>query len=112
MRKFLLNLASIAGTVIVVGGFAAIGLFLLSAGFSGRAWPHEWFDRACCSDRDCKPIDETSIQETPAGYLVKQSGETIPYADKRIKFSPDGRFYRCAAVPSHTICLYTPPRGF
>jgi hypothetical protein len=75
---------------------------------------HSWYDRDCCSDTDCAPIDDTYIAETNTGYVVP-SGELIKYADTRIKQSLDGGWHWCHAVPVNnwikTYCLYVPPRG-
>lgn len=94
------------------------------------AAPLGWsYPSACCSGYDCAQAAGYRVFETPKGYsfTIKPGQhqfitehaytDTIPYGDKRIKNSPDGRFHVCLSSaperkPSRTICLYVPPRGF
>lgn len=75
-------------------------------------WKYPW---SCCSNQDCKAVPN-GIAETPAGYVVRATGELIPYGDKRIKDSLDQDFHWCAHQAGidagKTICLFIPPRGF
>jgi len=55
------------------------------------------------------------VHEGADGYLIRQSGETVPYGDSRVKDSPDGEFHWCAVSyegTDYTTCLFVPPRGF
>lgn len=75
-------------------------------------WSYPW---SCCSGQDCRRADG-EVKETPAGYQIAETGEVVPYGDKRIKDSPDGEFHWCRHLTGKdagkTICLYVPPRGF
>lgn len=97
---------------------AAIGLMVVVwAMFAGgKAAAHSWYPPYCCSGRDCGPVSDDVVEEQPdgSGYLIKPTGEVIPYGDTRIKgYSPDSDTHRCAvegpASNSRTLCLY--PRG-
>ncbi|WP_434156544.1 hypothetical protein [Sinorhizobium meliloti] len=77
--------------------------------------PSGWmYPPKCCSDRDCVPMHGQGVSETPNGYVIGPTGETLSYVDPRLKVSPDGEFHWCA-VPngkkSRTICLFVPPRS-
>lgn len=76
-------------------------------------WTYPW---ACCSNMDCQRVSDLAIQERFEGYVITSTGEVVPYADKRVKDSPDGDFHWCAHKAGldagRTICLYRPPRGF
>jgi len=77
---------------------------------SGWSYPY-----ACCSTDDCRPVAETAIREGPDGYVIRASGEVVPYADSRVRVSPDGDFHWCSVAgeaTSRTICLFVPPRAF
>ncbi len=79
------------------------------------AWAHDFYDKFCCHDRDCKPVPAASIRENPDGYLVRETGEVIPYRDRRIHPSPDNDFHRCSIrgePDGQTLCIYAPPRSF
>lgn len=96
------------------------------------AWPHKamptaaqpegWnYSIACCSGTDCRAVNSprsgsrVTIAETPQGYRISTTGETIAYNDRRIKESPDGEFHWCSvggSDDSRTLCLYAPPRSY
>ena len=81
---------------------------------SGWAYPLE-----CCSNQDCREVADADVFEGPDGYVIRATGEVVPYDDARVKDSPDGRFHWCALGDglsgpgeTSTICLFVPPRGF
>lgn len=51
----------------------------------------------------------------PEGFIVKATGETIPYKDTGIRHLPDGEYHWCSVNGSksgRTVCLFVPPSGF
>ena len=46
---------------------------------------HDFYSLACCSGRDCGMALPGDVTWTPAGYLVRSTGETIPLDDPRIQ---------------------------
>ncbi|MES0207902.1 hypothetical protein NKJ93_02230 [Mesorhizobium sp. M0028] len=76
-------------------------------------WQYGW---ECCSFTDCRQISEGAVSETPQGYVIKLTGEVIPYGDKRLKQSKDEFYHQCTKggdpKAPKSICLYTPDRGF
>lgn len=79
--------------------------------------PKGWaYPLSCCSNFDCREMKEVEVRETAQGYLIVPTGEVVPYGDKRIRISPDGKFHWCAHQAGldagRTICLFVPPRGF
>lgn len=65
----------------------------------------------CCGPNDCSPMPDDSVAETKDGYLLKDTGEVIPY-NKAIPKSPDGRFWRCRMYSEGAIkarCFIIPP---
>lgn len=78
--------------------------------------PTGWsYPRECCSNQDCRMVAIGDVHEGADGYLVRQSGEVIPYNDARVKPSPDGESHWCAVSydgTDYTICLFVPPRGY
>lgn len=77
---------------------------------SGWRYPY-----ACCSDRDCREVSNTAVTEGPEGYVIRVTGEVLPYTDKRVRNSPDGVFHWCSVagkMDGRTICLFVPPRSF
>lgn len=96
---------------------AALALMWLAArpaaahdAVSGWVYPLE-----CCSNYDCREVEDAAIGEGPAGYVIKATGEVIPMTDAKVKFSPDGKFHWCSRggrADGATICLFVPPRSF
>jgi hypothetical protein len=94
--------------------FAAIALACPLPGGGEGALAHDWYPGACCSGHDCRPIAMNNVELQLAGFFVQESGELIPYDDKRIrKTPPEGgaRYHRCSKggkPEAETICLYIP----
>lgn len=90
---------------------AAIGISVPAYGHDA---PTGWsYPYSCCSNFDCREVHDASVKETADGY-VPSNGETIPYLDKRVKDSPDGRFHLCTVggkEDGRAICLFVPPRA-
>ncbi len=75
-------------------------------------WTYPW---SCCSGMDCRQVPATAIGQTPEGYVIKATGEVIPYGSKKIKDSPDGEFHWCSKQgkdDGETICLFIPPPSY
>ncbi|WP_026619850.1 hypothetical protein M728_004206 (plasmid) [Ensifer sp. WSM1721] len=96
------------------------GLFLLFAGLSTTAFAHDapsgWqYPTSCCSNLDCRQVAQTAVSERPQGFIIKATGEVLPYADRRVRISPDGEYHWCSAegkAYGKTICLFVPPRAY
>ena len=90
---------------------AGVAAGLIAAGLAGSAAAHAWYDYDCCSGRDCQALPDQSVDATAAGWLVKLSGEVIPYGDKRERVSPDTQFHGCQKPDGTMRCLYVPTPG-
>jgi hypothetical protein len=81
--------------------------------------PSGWtYSYQCCSGIDCAPY-HTHIRETPRGYFIPLTSETIAYDSHRIKPSGDDEFHLCLYPPTAALdvrgkirCLYVPGRSF
>lgn len=78
---------------------------------------HSWYDYACCSEKDCRPIPFDAVTVTPDGYRVP-SGDVIPFSSTKIKPTPaedvEQRFHWCTVAgkdTGHTLCLFVPQGG-
>ena len=80
---------------------------------SGNILVHSWYPTECCMDIDCQPVSDSGIVASDLGWYVRESGETIPFSDPRVKTSPDLEFHRCLEKfwepRSTTRCLFVPP---
>jgi hypothetical protein len=95
---------------LAVGAYAAF-IFLVGASFVRG---HSFYDPECCSEKDCAPVEEGTIQEEPAGFTVRATGEFIPRDSSKVRMSPDGKWHRCSwnGLPGErTLCIYVPGRG-
>lgn len=93
----------------------AIAFLLLASGTGGaHDAPSGWsYPYSCCSNDDCREIEDVRVLEGPNGFTVP-SGEVVPYLDPRVMDSPDGKFHWCTVAGENTgrtICLFAPPRG-
>lgn len=117
-RRGLIVLCVLASAAII-----ALVMVLASPAKAHDA-PTGWsYPAVCCSGVDCRevgdrwtPDADIRIFETGAGYVVSVTGEVIPYNDRRVKASPDGRFHLCCRgakfATCDVLCLFAPPRAF
>jgi len=105
---------------VVLWGMAIAGFAMLAIAWSlddadAHDAPTGWsYGLDCCSNRDCGEVPAEWIIESPDGVRIVPTGELIPYDDKRIKDSPDGRTHWCRppGIPDpRTICVYVPSKG-
>lgn len=89
----------------------AIIVFILLLAFGGPARAHEWYPISCCSDKDCRALDEAK------GEWVKEEGKVWVLWDGRRKakssagWSPDGKFHLCENPQGDILCLFAPVGG-
>lgn len=110
----------------------------LLCGMITSSFGHEWWGngtevdpvtkRNCCGKSDCKFIDEKTLKRkvTPQGIVLefpnpvpptkglefmykKQIKGTIPY--RRVKPSPDGKYWACISPGGNIICYWEPNSG-
>ncbi len=99
----------------LAGALAAIAAIAASLALPTGARAHSWYSLACCSGLDCHPISPDAVQATRLGWKILETGEVIPYGDRREQYSQDSDFHRCK-IPSgesrgRTRCLYVPGAG-
>ena len=85
----------------------------LTVAATQTATAHWLYSKECCNDRDCFPLPKDSVKATDTGYLYVPTGEVVPFADPRVKHSPDGSFHGCI-IPweqNRLRCLYVPDQG-
>jgi hypothetical protein len=91
--------------------FTAVLLLALIA-WANPLKAHAWYDAACCSDRDCKPVDDGVVAEKADGVHVQGHG-ILSRTDSRLRMSRDDRDHLC--VPSYDktklLCVYRKPNG-
>jgi hypothetical protein len=73
---------------------------------------HDWYDRNCCSDRDCEPLPPEAVEDMADGWHINYISArgfrvkfVLPHGKER--HSHDGQFHGCAA-PTNFYCLYVP----
>lgn len=119
-----MNLISLRGSIAVGLGIGLVYVAwawpaLAHDAIPTAAKPNGWsYPFSCCSGYDCREVkagEKGAVQETPKGYVIKATGELIPFGDTRIKNSPDGEYHWCSvagADDSRTICLFVPPPAY
>lgn len=86
--------------------FAALFIAMLAATSRG----HSWYPIECCSDRDCAPVASGGVGISAFGYVLKATGEVIPFSQARQ--SPDGAYHLCRSLSTNAIlCFFAPPQG-
>jgi hypothetical protein len=80
----------------------ALAIALSANGAYAPAQSHEWYPSACCSDRDCHPVNCEEISTTPGYYrwhnLMFPRDASYP--------SQDGGCHVCVSVGGTPRCLF------
>ncbi len=73
-----------------------------------------WYDNACCSKRDCEPVEPGAIRHLPDGYMVKYRTSRghvaegfIPKNATGVRVSKDAQEHACAPSDK-VVCIYLP----
>lgn len=79
--------------------------------------PLGWtYPMSCCSGVDCREEPDAAVREEPQGFQIVSTGEVIPYTDRRVRESPDGRWHLCWSGArfdeGRILCVFVPPRAF
>lgn len=97
---------------LVIAIIASTAAFAAGAHNAPSGWS---YGIECCSAVDCREVPASYVRETPAGYVLTKTGETLSCGDSRVKDSKDDGFHWCTIGGKdngRTICLYVPPRGY
>ncbi len=101
------------------GAAALFGLATFPSGLApalAHDAPSGWsYPFSCCSGYDCRPVSAKTIDQSPAGYVIANTGEIVGYTDSRIRNSPDGEYHWCSVAgrnDGRTICLFVPSQMF
>lgn len=116
--------AIVSLVMIAIAALAFLGLFslgfMVKKALAHDSWINQggWEDPvskdSCCGTNDCERVAGDMVSRTPAGYYLKQTGETIPMS--RALPSQDGQFWRCRYLTGlntgKTRCFFTVEPGF
>ena len=97
MRAVVLRVLVCLSSILIAGGVQA----------------HSWYPAECCDGRDCSVLPDDAVHASREGWMLRTTGETIPFDDVRVLKSPDGRFHQCIfpAERHTTQCLFVPAAG-
>lgn len=91
---------------IATAALVAVFLCLVKA-----AGAHGFYEVACCSDRDCAPVDDGRVTQIDGGYIV--DGEFVPQRDPRVRRPINEQFHLCKHVTTGALlCIYPKLQGF
>ncbi len=98
------------------GVLAIVGAVLAGVGLgqcAPRALAHDWYPVECCSQQDCKPIDDPrEVGESGDRYTYRG----LSFSKAQTKTSPDGKYHVCVVQAhgsgaSHIRCMWKPFQG-
>lgn len=84
-------------------------LVALSLIIAAQAHAHSWYEPQCCSDRDCREVDDGFVVEKADGVHVQGWG-VLSATDPRLRWSRDDRDHVCQE-PTKLLCVYRKPNG-
>jgi hypothetical protein len=86
----------------------ALSIAFLLAGITAPL-AHSWYPLECCSEQDCRELDETrgeTVTETPAGWQLWDGRIVVR---QRARLSPDKKFHLCETRSRNILCFFAPP---
>ena len=97
---------------------ALFGLLIFIALSNSKAHSHEWYDKECCSDKDCAPVEEIKFLTDKEGRATVSVKTKHGYAEGQLKHitirpSKDDEYHACLVVYHAAVirCLYVPAGG-
>ncbi len=97
-----------AGFSLISYGVVALVLVIVLL-YTTCAAAHSWYPVACCSEQDCRSLDEDR------GEFAVEQHDSWKLWDGRIilkastKNSPDGKFHLCENIHKKPLCFFAPP---
>lgn len=72
---------------------------------------HDFYDRECCSNRDCAPVASWRVKPLVDGWHVDRT-DVVPYLSPKVRSAPDGKYHICRnPFSKKLLCIYVPPHG-
>lgn len=80
--------------------------YILLLSLSQMTLAHDWYDPACCSQHDCKPVPCESIKATIGGFTHRE----LFFPLSSVKASQDQQCHACVSEGVNLVphCLYLP----
>ena len=95
--------------------FVALAAQVVSPARAHKA-PTGWtYPLVCCSNKDCREVEDAAVSEEGGGFRIVATGELVPYGSHKLKDSPDGKVHLCTyqgKADTAAICLFVPPRAY
>jgi hypothetical protein len=72
----------------------------------GPVFSHEWYDAACCSNKDCAPIPDSDVADLgEGGFYIHSRKEHIAFKDTRQ--GKDDQYHLCVnQATGARLCFY------
>lgn len=92
----------------ILVALALAGAFLLAL---SNVRAHDFYEMHCCNNRDCKPVSDGEVTQTPTGFIV--DGVAIDRPDARIRKPINEQFHLCRHFQTgQLLCIYPKLQGF
>ena len=78
--------------------FALLSIFLLTSSVKA----HDWYDRECCSNEDCRPVENCDEIEILPNNKAKWQDKIF----EKIKPSKDNKCHVCITHWGKPMCTY------
>lgn len=93
---------------VMAGVVAFVCVFSL---FIYGASAHGPYEPSCCSDRDCAPVPDATVTETPEGFTLNDTGEFVARTSSRVRRPLNEEYHLCRSPSGLLLCIYPKYRG-
>jgi hypothetical protein len=90
-----------------IAAFAAVCALLVV----GIAKAHDAYEPACCSNKDCFPVEDKIVTESSAGFLLNDTGEFVERTSTKVRKPLDENYHLCRNPAGTLLCIYPKLQG-
>jgi hypothetical protein len=97
-------------TRLIVAGFIAFFACLGLAGIK-VAQAHWQYEMHCCNQQDCKPVADSVVTETSAGFELHDRPEFVERGSPKIRKPINEEYHVCRNPAGALLCIYPKFQG-
>lgn len=90
---------------------AGIAILLLIGWLVGDAWGHWFYEMHCCNQQDCKPVADSAVTETSAGFELHDIPEFVERSSPKVRKPINEEYHVCRNPAGALLCIYPKFQG-
>jgi hypothetical protein len=92
-------------------GFVVFAFWLFLQFVIADAWGHWQYEMQCCNLQDCKPVADSVVTETPAGFELHDIPEFVERTSAKVRKPINEEYHVCRNAAGALLCIYPKLQG-